>query len=214
LEVRCRFVKIFVEATGILLIFFTFADSKILIMNHRRGYEIAFVGLKPGVHEFEYQIDDRFFEDFQEQDFKNCKATIKLSLEKNNSFMLLKFEVGGSLEVICDRCNGNLPFDLFDEFFVTVKMVENPEEMNEQEEDPDVYYISKGESHLSVAEWLYEFVNLSIPMQKVCTFENMDGPYCNKEARELLKRMQAEDNAQENPIWKDLQKFKDLDSEK
>jgi uncharacterized metal-binding protein YceD (DUF177 family) len=37
--------------------------------------------------------------------------------------------------------------------------------MNEQEEDPDVYYISRSESHLHLAEWIYEFINLSIPMQ-------------------------------------------------
>lgn len=182
-------------------------------MNSRREYEIAFVGLKPGVHEFEYQITDSFFGPYQEQDFKNCQATINLLLEKHNSFMMLKFEVGGRVEVNCDRCNGNLPFELFDEFYVTVKMVDNPEEMNGQEEDPDVYYIAKGESHLHIADWLYEFVNLSIPMQKVCNFENMDGPYCDKAARELLKKLQAEPNPQENPIWKDLQKFKDLDGE-
>ena len=182
-------------------------------MNHRREYEIAFVGLKSGVHEFTYQIDDSFFVEYQEQDFRNCHATVKLSLEKNNSFMLLKFEVGGNVEVTCDRCNGNLPFQLFDEFYITVKLVDNPEEMNEQEEDPDVYYISKGESHLHMADWLYEFINLSIPMQKVCDFENMDGPHCNKAARDLLKKMQSDSNGQPNTIWKGLEKFKDLDSE-
>ena len=51
-------------------------------MSFRREYEIAFVGLKPGVHEFNYEIDDTFFEDFQEQDFKNTKANIKLLLDK------------------------------------------------------------------------------------------------------------------------------------
>ena len=41
-------------------------------MNSRREFEIAFVGLKPGIHEFEYQITDRFFEAYQQQDFTNC----------------------------------------------------------------------------------------------------------------------------------------------
>src|SRR5690606_18966347 len=138
------------------------------VMSYRREYEIAFVGLKPGVHEFSYEITDRFFEDFQQQDFRNCNAQVKLSLDKKLSFMLLKFEVGGKLEVTCDRCNNDLPFDLWDEFTVTVKMVENPDEMNDEEDDPDVYYIGRNESHLDVANWIYEFINLSIPMQKVC----------------------------------------------
>lgn len=185
--------------------------DKQLIMGHRRDFEIAFVGLKPGVHEYSYEITDRFFEAFQQQDFQNCKANVKLLLEKNNGFMLMKFEIGGSLEVICDRCNNKLPLDLWDEFNITVKMVEEPELMNDQEDDPDVYYISRGESHLDVANWIYEFINLSIPMQKTCGFEKMDGPYCNPTAMDVLKKMEPEDSEKkDNPIWKGLEKFKNL----
>jgi uncharacterized metal-binding protein YceD (DUF177 family) len=182
-------------------------------MSNRREYEIAFVGLKPGVHEFNYEIDDRFFEEYQEQDFRQTKAYIKLILEKNNGFMLLRFEVGGKAEVTCDRCNSDLPFELFDEFSMTIKMVDDPDMMNDQEEDPDVYYISRGESHLDVKNWIYEFVNLSIPMQKTCSYESMDGPHCNPAAREILNKMKPGDDAPANPLWKGLEKFKGLDSE-
>ena len=182
-------------------------------MSNRREYEIAFVGLKPGVHEFNYEIDDRFFEEYQEQDFRQTQAHIKLLLEKNNGFMLLRFEVGGKAEVTCDRCSNDLPFELFDEFSITVKMVDDPDMMNDQEEDPDVYYISRGESHLDVKNWIYEFVNLSIPMQKTCSYENMDGPHCNPAAREILNKMKPGDDAPVNPLWKGLEKFKGLDSE-
>ncbi|HEU0110785.1 MAG TPA: DUF177 domain-containing protein [Flavisolibacter sp.] len=180
-------------------------------MSNRREYEIAFVGLKPGVHEYSYEVTDRFFEDYGPQDFSNVQAPVKLKLEKNNSFMILRFEIGGKADVTCDRCNNELPLQLFDEFTVTVKMVEDPALMNEQEEDPDVYYISRGESHLDVKDWIYEFVNLSIPMQKTCEHENMDGPYCNPAARELLKGMKPQEVPKENPLWKGLEKFKGLD---
>jgi uncharacterized metal-binding protein YceD (DUF177 family) len=179
----------------------------------RREYEIAFVGLKPGVHEFSYEIDERFFEEYGEQDFSNARAHVKLLLEKNNNFMILRFEVGGKADLTCDRCNNELPFQLFDEFTIMVKMAEEPELMNEQEEDPDVYYISRGESHLDVKTWIYEFINLSIPMQKTCEYEDMDGPYCNQEVRAMLKTMKPEEGAKQNPLWKGLEKFKDLDSE-
>ena len=183
-------------------------------MSRRREFEIAFVGLKPGVHDYSYVIDDRFFEAYQQQDFKNCTANVKLTLDKKSSFMQLRFEIGGQLEVNCDRCSSQLPLELWDEFTITVKMVEEPELMNEQEDDPDVYYISRGESHLDVANWIYEFINLSIPMQKTCTFDEMDGPYCNPSARDLLKKLVAEEKKKEdkeNPIWKGLEKFKDLE---
>lgn len=181
-------------------------------MSGRREFEIPFVGLKPGIHEYEYQITDKFFTAYQQQDFVNCQANVKVKLDKKTGFILLKFEVGGQLEVTCDRCSSNLPLNLWDEFNVVVKLVDDPDAMNEQEEDPDVYYISRGESHLYLADWIYEFVNLSIPMQRMCSFEDMTGPYCNKTAMELLKKMNAAGDQQENPLWKGLEKFKDFDN--
>ena len=90
--------------------------------------------------------------------------------------------------------------------------MEEPEMMNEQEEDPDVYYISKTESHIDVAKWIYEFINLTIPMQRTCNYEKMDGPHCNTAAMEMLKKLEPEENkTNENPIWKGLEKFKDLE---
>lgn len=182
-------------------------------MSNRREYEIAFVGLKPGVHQFEYEVDDRFFEAYGPQDFSDSQAHVQLALEKNTGFMRLHFQVGGKAKVVCDRCSNDLPFQLFDDFTLTVKITEDPEMMNEQEEDPDVYYISRGESHLDVKNWIYEFVNLSLPMQKTCEYENMDGPYCNPAAREMLKNMKPKEEPKQNPLWKGLEKFKDLGSD-
>jgi len=181
-------------------------------MNSKREFEIPFVGLKPGNHEYEYQINDSFFEEYQEQDFRNCNAKVKLSLDKKTGFLLLKFEVGGSIEVGCDRCGNNLPLELWDEFNIVVKLVEDPDTMNDTEEDPDIYYISRGESHLRVADWIYEFINLSIPMQRMCKIEDIGGPHCNKEVLEMLKKMDGLVERSGNPMWKGLEKFKDLDS--
>ncbi|RXK86545.1 YceD family protein [Filimonas effusa] len=180
-------------------------------MNTRREYEIAFVGLKPGDHHFNYQIDDKFFSTYGEQEFTDCKATVHLKLEKNNGFMMLHFDVGGTLNTTCDRCGNPLQLQLWDEFKVMVKMVDDPEKMNEQEEDPDVFYISRGESHLHVDEWIYEFINLAIPFQKMCGEDEEGGSKCNKEVLARLKQMEDDVKTDSNPIWKGLDKFKDLD---
>lgn len=188
-------------------------------MSNRRAYEIAFVGLKPGVHEFEYQIDDKFFETYGEQDFHNCQAAIKLHLDKQNGFMLLKFDVSGTVDSQCDRCGNPLTLQLWDEFNIVVKMVEEPEEMNENEEDPDVYYISRTESHLRLSDWIYEFVNLSIPNQHYCGEDEDGHSQCNPEVLDKLAQMKRDAQAademakKENSIWKDLDKFKDLDGQ-
>ncbi len=176
-------------------------------MGSRREFEIAFVGLKPGTHEFLYEIDDRFFEEFGPQDFKNCKAQVKLLLEKNSSFMMLKFEIGGTIEVLCDRCGNNLPLELWDEFEMLVKMTDEPDRMNGEEENPDVFYISRTESHLHVKNWIYEFINLSIPMHRMCSESEMGGPNCNKEVLAQLAKLNPQP-AEDKSIWKDLDKFR------
>jgi len=180
-------------------------------MNSRREFEIAFVGLKPGIHEFSYQVNDKFFEAYQQQDFRHCEANVKLVLDKKAGFMLLKFEISGKLEVICDRCGNSLPLELWDEFNILAKLVEDPDLMNQQEEDPDVYYISKGESHLHIADWIYEFVNLSIPTQRMCSEEEIGGPHCNKEVLAMLKKLDIGKVKPDNPLSKGLEKFKDLE---
>src|SRR6266487_266868 len=107
---------------GYKLFFYYLCKPKKIAMNHRRAYEIAFVGLKPGLHELDYQIDDKFFAHYGEQDFSNCKAEVKLQLEKHSSFMLLKFDVDGTVEVICDHCGNKLQLQLWYEFKIIVKI--------------------------------------------------------------------------------------------
>ena len=183
-------------------------------MSNRRAYEIAFVGLKPGIHEYRYQIDDSFFEEYGPQDFKGIRAEVKLSLDKKASFMILKFEVGGKADVSCDRCGNDLPLDLWDEFDLLIKLVDNPDGMNEQEADPDVFYISRTESHIDVKDWIYEFINLSMPMQRMCAESEIGGPHCNKEVLARLANMDPQNGAGEldkkssNSLWKGFDKFK------
>ncbi|HRD58127.1 MAG TPA: DUF177 domain-containing protein [Ferruginibacter sp.] len=178
-------------------------------MASKRAFEIAFVGLKPGLHEFGYELDDKFFAEKGVTDVSNIKANVKLVLEKNTGFMRLTFEVGGNADVNCDRCGNPLTMDLWDEFRMLVKLVDTPDEMNEQEEDPDVFYISRTESHLDVSDWLYEFVLLSVPMQRMCGEDEKGNSKCNKEVLEKLKQMEAR-NAENNSnnLWKGLDKFK------
>ena len=164
-------------------------------MGKRKPFEIAFVGLKPGIHDFIYEIEDSFFDENIPREFEHCIAKVKLQL--------------GKADVVCDRCSNVLTKDLWDEFNMVVKMVDSPDEMNEKEEDPDIHYISKTESHLYLNDWIYEFVSLSVPMQKMCSEQEFGGEKCNLAALEKLRTMEVKDNGQNaNSIWKGLEQFK------
>lgn len=178
-------------------------------MGTKRLYEIAFVGLKMGEHSFEYDLNTAFFTDKGAEGIEEIEANVKLTLEKNVGFMLLKFATGGKAAVNCDRCGNILKIDLWDEFNVVVKLTDNADEANEEEEDPDIFYIERNESHLDVSDWLYEFVMLSIPTQNVCGNDAAGHSLCNEEVLNKLKEMAANTEiVKENNIWKGLDKFK------
>jgi len=80
--------------------------------------------------------------------------------------------------------------------------------MNDSEEDPDVHYISRTESHLHIADWIYEFINLSIPMQRMCSAEEIGGPFCNKEVLQKLADMKPDIGS--TSVWKGLDQFKNI----
>ena len=178
-------------------------------MGSKRMFEIAFVGLKPGVHEFNYELDTQFFKEKAGGNMQDILSNVKLTLDKNNGFLILKFMIGGNAEVNCDRCGNLLKVDLWDEFNMVVKLTEDPQKANDEEEDADVFYIAKSESHIEVSDWLYEFVMLSIPMQHICGNDNNGKSLCNEEVLKKLQDMQAKiEEQQGNFIWKGLDKFK------
>lgn len=183
-------------------------------MGQNRSFDIAFVGLTHGIHEFNYRIEDKFFVDFGAQDFSNCDTNIKLVLDKHTGFMQLQFDVDGNIETICDRCGNAISVQLWDEFKLIIKLVDDSDTMNSQEEDPDIYYIDRNESHLSVATWIYEFIILSIPLQHVCKENEKGESTCNQKALEALSKLKgAPIDVLDTNIWKGLDQFKQFDTD-
>ena len=124
---------------------------------------------------------------------------------------MFHFNIDGSLLVPCDRCGDEFELSLWDEFDLIVKLVDDPEAMNSNEEDPDVYYIDRNESHISVAAWIYEFINLSFPLQHICALNEKGESTCNQKVIAELERFKANPvDITDKNIWKGLDQFKGL----
>lgn len=178
-------------------------------MRPHQQFEIAFVGLKSGPHEFNYDIDDKFFQPFSQTDFSESRLQVHLLMDKKSNFFLMKFEITGEVTVNCDRCGDPFVLPVWDEFNLVVRMVEDPAAV-EEDEDPYVAYIARHESILDVAGWVYEFALLSIPMQRIHPDQENGETGCNKTALKMLAEMQHPENGKKNPIWKDLDKFRKI----
>lgn len=179
-------------------------------MRHKREFEIAWQGLKPGVHLFEYEIDHNFMQEHgeAEEDLKDLSAKVKLSFDKQSNFFMLHFDVDGSVTVPCDRCGDDFTLQLWDEFDLLIKLAgENAEGF---EEESDAVFIPRSETVLDISKWLYEFVMLSIPLQRIHPNTPEGETGCNPAALSLLNEM-AEREQEEKPannFWKGLEALK------
>ena len=184
-------------------------QTKDLIMKHNREYEIAWQGLKPGVHTFQYELNDKFIDERKEdKDFKDLDAQVTLTFDKKTNFFLCHFDVDGSVTVACDRCGDDFKLRLWDEFDLVIKLT--GEETDEIDDEADVIFIPRSETVIDISSWLYEFVMLSIPLQRVHPDKEDGKPGCNPEALKLLDQLSEHGHEEpKNDIWKGLEALKE-----
>lgn len=170
-------------------------------MKHTREYNIAFVGLKPGLHNFNYHIDDKFFENFEKPEFTNAQIDVKLEFDKKQSTFLLKFSLTGIVQLPCDRCGDDFEMNLWDEFELLVKQIEDEQVAQKTDIDPEVAYIGRSESLLDISSWIYEFIILSVPIQHIHPDDKEGKSLCNPDALAFLNKQATNVTPS---IWKNI----------
>ncbi|MCL6523797.1 MAG: DUF177 domain-containing protein [Thermoflavifilum sp.] len=176
-------------------------------MRAEREYDIAFVGLKNGTHHYQYHITDDFFAHHQVQtEFSDSQIDVGLEFEKNDHLFLLKFSITGDVTISCDRCGEPFRLALWEEFDQVVKLVDHPEWM-EDDEEPEVHYLSRTESILNVANWIHEFILLSIPMQHIHPDRENGESGCNPVVIQKLDEMRRRaETDTHSAFWDELYK--------
>ncbi|RQO30702.1 DUF177 domain-containing protein [Taibaiella sp. KBW10] len=186
-------------------------------MKYHREFEIAYVGLKNGEHTYTYEIGKQFFEliEADADDLEAVNIQVTVTFDKQPNYFALKFDISGSVGVACDRCGDPFTLPLWDEFNLIVKLKEPTAEDEDAEDDGDIVFLPKNETVIDLSEWIYEFIMLSIPMQRVHPEDAEGNTTCNKENLALLDKMtqqaEAEEEAEKEKnknIWKGLDAFK------
>ncbi len=178
-------------------------------MKNSRVFEIAWQGLKLGEHELIYDLDDKFLIwKYPETEYKQLNVQIKVTFDKQVNFFMFHFNIDGSLVVPCDRCGEDFELSLWDEFDLLVKL-NDVEDEDQIEEEADVVFISRSETVLDISDWLYEFLMLSIPLQKIHPQDAKGNETCNPDVLAFLKQSAlALEQENKNTIWKGLDSIK------
>ena len=144
-------------------------------MGVTKRYTIAYKGLKPGLHDFRFEVDGSLFEEFESTEIKDGACEVTVALERGEAMLTLDVTVDGSVVVECDRCLEECRIPVHYQGRLLVKFSDEVHEY-----DGEVMWMLPGEDRVELAQYIYESIVLSLPYQRV----HPEGE-CNPE---MLKR--------------------------
>lgn len=172
-------------------------------MDKIKYFEIPFVGLKNEIHRISYDIDSHFFDLYEESPVKDGKLKVELELDKKSSFFILNFKIDGTVNIPCDRCLEMFDYELLADFTIIVKFEEREDKTGSEE---DVLYLTRNESHLNIADIIYDYILINIPIQVFHPEDENGVSGCNPK---VLEKLQPKKNVEEiDPRWANLNKIK------
>ena len=170
-------------------------------MKMGNDYILPIAGLSIGCHDFEFEIDDKFFDNFEFSEVKKGNVKVNLNVEKHERESILTFNFGGSVFIPCDRCNDEFEQPIENEVVIYLKYGHEYEE-----ESDDVIVIPSEEGEFDISSLIYEYIILSLPIHRV----HEDVSECNQEIINYLENAanQVVENDDIDPRWKCLEELK------
>jgi uncharacterized metal-binding protein YceD (DUF177 family) len=174
-------------------------------MNDLKEYLIPFVGLKIGKHQFDYQIDNTFFKNFDYDEFNAVSVKVDIVLEKKSTMLELDFKHKGTVNVPCDVSGEEFDLPIKGKLKLLVKFGDVFNDENEE-----LLILPHGEFQVNVAQYIYESIILSVPLRRVHPGIK-DGTLT--EVIEKLESLSPKENKEEqqnndiDPRWENLKKL-------
>lgn len=161
---------------------------------------IRFSGLKSGIYEYHFDLTDEFFEAWKNDEIEGAEVHIDARMERMEHMLMFKFTLSGKLTTYCDRCLGALVLPVEGEEHLCVRFSDS-----EVVDDEEVVVLPETAFEIDIAQWLYEYVAVRIPLQHTHSEGDCDP--------DMVKRISsdeasAENTASSDPRWEALKTLK------
>ena len=166
-------------------------------------FVINFTGLKEGEHNFEFDLDNKFFEHFDYNDFNSCQLKAEVKVNKKSNLLEFSFNSKGLININCFVSNEPFDYLLENEMKLVVKFSSGL--INDNEE---LLVLPVGSSQLNAAQYLFEMIILSLPIKII--HPGVEDGSLESETLKKLKELESnvnEKSSKNDPRW---DKLKDL----
>jgi len=128
----------------------------------KKLFVVPFRGLKEGEHQFEYIINNSFFEVYQYEDILDADIKVHLNFIKKSTLLELSFNAVGDIKVVCDISNEAYLQPIKGSLDLVIKFGDEYNDDNE-----DILIVPHGEYEVDIAQYIYEMIVLAIPLKKI-----------------------------------------------
>lgn len=165
-------------------------------------YSIPVGGLREGHHTFDFEINNKFFENFDESEVKEGELQAKVEAEKRSSHIDLNIFIKGSVDLLCDRCLGRMsqPVDCSAKLLVKFGKTHD-------DSDPDIITLPPDEHELDMKQFFYEYILLSLPARRIHPADKKGKSTCDPGMIGRLKEHIVSEDTQTDPRWDELKKL-------
>lgn len=166
---------------------------------------ISFVGLKLGKHQFEYQINKKFFEYFEYDEFESANIKVNVVLDKKSTMLEVSFKHSGTINVPCDLTNEDFDMPINGDLNLIVRFGEEYNDDNEE-----LLILPFAEFQIDISQYVYEMIVLSIPLKKI--HPGVEDGSLQSEALSKLNEINVKEHEeikeeQTDPRWDTLKKL-------
>lgn len=125
-------------------------------------YKIDLIGLKNQEYDFEFVIQDAFFQAMETDLLEKAHVHTNLHIRKSELMVQMDIQMKGTIELICDRSLE--PFDY--PIDITERLILQFGDKDETLDD-DLEIISRNANYISLAQYFYEYIAMEIPFKKL-----------------------------------------------
>ncbi|HVD99235.1 MAG TPA: DUF177 domain-containing protein [Cytophagaceae bacterium] len=179
-------------------------------MKSLKEFDIEIFRLTDGKQSFDYDLDDKFFAAIEGSILEKGKLKATVVLDRSERLILADFKIKGIVELLCDRSVEPYDYEIDSDENLVFKFGDEFEELSE-----DVIMIPRDLQKLNLAQYLYEFIGLAIPMKRLHPkFQEEDTEEEDEQETRLIYRSdENEDNKSDDsetidPRWNALKDLK------
>lgn len=154
-------------------------------------YNIQLKTMEVGESEVEYHLGNEFFEAIGEEAIQKGNVTAKVRIVKSTKQSELSFSLEGKVVVLCDRCLDEMDQPIKAEGHLIVRMGKEF-----KDDGDDVVIVPEEQGVINVSWFLYEFVELAIPIKHVHPFGHCNSGMANKLREHIVDSDSFEEGAE------------------